>query len=936
MSTLTTTAVDLTGDTALAVRTGEVAVFARIGDGRRIPVTTVAAGTTVAGAGGIDGVTVVAVPIPGAVVDPLPGALAEPDVLHPWLNALAQSAAAGRWPLRRAPATAADLPLAPGECVLNDTADLLWVRVTGGSARLCGYPGATTTASDAAVPLPRGTWLEAGLRCRIETLGTGDDLDAADAARGATEFTRLGVLAAIDRWEDAQRGRRARVSAEVDREHAAIAASVKSLTAAVEPAAAHQDVDAALVPAVRLVQAYGTEPDTAALGQAQDMVAGGSDPVQAVATACGMGVREVRLSDDWSRSEGLPMIVEVADATGRRVPAIVAWRRGWRASDPFTGGDLPLDVAELAGTTARELQPRLPSIPQRLADLVRLGLRGSAFDAAFVVAAGVVTALVAFWSPRLLGRLADLLAERTATRAYVALFAMLAALVVTAALWQMVQSLTLLRLRARATARATVAVWERLIRQPVRWHGRYGIGERIAQGGAVNKSSLAIPDKSVTAVLNLVAVAGSLAAVLSVGAGTFTLIVVLLAAQATISLLLLRRSSRHLLSSLKANTVAYSHLIEVLQAVPRLRVAAAESRALRWWSEAQSKYLRDARSMQVTMMADGVVRAVWPTLVILVLVGGVGTSTGSLGSFVTAQSAATTATTTLAAAMMALGSFAMARRVLQRADPVLAGVPEALGDGEDPGTINGAFTLTDVRFSYPGCTPVIDGLGLTIAPGEHVAFVGPSGCGKTTLLRLLLGLEDPDSGVITCDGHDLAVLDRTAVRRQIGSVLQSSKLLPGSLRENVAMGRPLSTAQIWAALDAAQVGDDIREMPMGLETPMTDGGGTLSGGQQQRVMIARALAGEPRALVLDEATSALDNHSQSEITKVLDGLSITRIVVAHRLSTIRHATRIVVMERGRVAEVGTFEQLMARPGTFRDLMQRQQLGQAAGAAQADR
>jgi len=190
-------------------------------------------------------------------------------------------------------------------------------------------------------------------------------------------------------------------------------------------------------------------------------------------------------------------------------------------------------------------------------------------------------------------------------------------------------------------------------------------------------------------------------------------------------------------------------------------------------------------------------------------------------------------------------------------------------------------------------------------------------------MRILLGLEDPESGVIAVDGQDLSVLDRPSFRRQVGSVLQSSTLLPGSIRDNVDMGRGLTMSEIWQALEWACVADDVREMGMGLETPVVDGGGTVSGGQRQRILLARALACNPRMLVLDEATSALDNVTQGSIVDYLENLRLTRIVIAHRLSTIRTADRIIVIAGGRVAQQGTFEELTAQPGHFADLVKRQ-------------
>lgn len=915
-------------DTAIEVASGEMAVFAVRDDGRRVNVAVAPRGTIVIGTDAGTAPTLLGVAIPGSELVDASDRRLSPSLVAPWLELLGATAADGRWPLRRADPDRARLGLAPGECVLNDSEGIVWVKITGGTARMCGRPDAVATTSDGIIPLPGGTWLEAGLRCRVEPISDPPPADApleGELLEGVRAFVRLCVLSALDAWEDREQARFSRITSEVERSQAAIRSSVTLLSSAVAPETSSGALDPEMGPALALVRAYGARPGVEVIQRAREMVDAGSDPLTAVATSCDMAVRDVTLSDTWHIEEGVPLLAEVTTRSQQHVIALLRWRHGWHATDPLTGDELDVDATTLCDNVARELHPLLSPERRSVRDLIRLALRGSGFDIAYTASAALVTGVVAFFTPRLIGRLATMLLEHTATAAYVAVFVLLVAMAATTAIWQMIQSLSLLRLRARATAFAAVAMWERLVREPANWHTGFGIGDRRFFGVSVNAASSAISDQAVIAVLNLVSVLGSLAAVSTLGARTLVFIGLLLIAQATISLVLLAKSAEHLRTSLETGAEANGRLVEILGAIPRIRVAGAESRALRWWAQAQSAELRSARLLRMTVMLDGVIRAIWPTLVIIILVLSVWMSAKSLGSFITAQSAAVTATASLATAMAALGSFTLARRTIERALPVLESTPEAAGHGEDPGVVNGGFRLSDVRFSYPGGKTAIDGVTLTVYPGEHLALVGPSGCGKTTLVRLLLGLEAPESGVITCDGYDLTTIDKTAVRRQIGSVLQSSQLLPGTLRDNVAMGRELTTSDVWAALDAAQIGEDVRAMPMGLQTPVTDGGSTLSGGQQQRLLIARALAGSPRVLIFDEATSALDNTSQEAITAVLDDLRITRIVVAHRLTTIRHATRIVVIDGGRVVDTGTFDELLTRPGMFRDLMMRQQI-----------
>jgi ATP-binding cassette subfamily C protein len=239
--------------------------------------------------------------------------------------------------------------------------------------------------------------------------------------------------------------------------------------------------------------------------------------------------------------------------------------------------------------------------------------------------------------------------------------------------------------------------------------------------------------------------------------------------------------------------------------------------------------------------------------------------------------------------------------------------------------------LSHVSFRYATGLPlVLDDVSLDVAPGEFVAIVGESGSGKSTLLRLLIGFETPESGAILYDGQDMAHLDVPVVRRQLGVVLQTSQPTAGTISSNVAGSRPLSDAEVWEALRLAGLEAEVREMPMGLHTVLPAHGGVFSGGQRQRLMIARAIVSRPRILLFDEATSALDNRTQAIVTGSLEQLAATRIVIAHRLSTVRRADRIVVMAGGKIVQTGRYEDLLAQPGPFASLAARQRVDADVG------
>ena len=232
-------------------------------------------------------------------------------------------------------------------------------------------------------------------------------------------------------------------------------------------------------------------------------------------------------------------------------------------------------------------------------------------------------------------------------------------------------------------------------------------------------------------------------------------------------------------------------------------------------------------------------------------------------------------------------------------------------------------------FRYePDGPAILDDLSLRIRPGEYVAIVGRSGCGKSTLVKLLLGFETPETGSIYYDRKDLRDLDLQSLRKNIGTVLQDGKLFAGNIFSNITITAPwLSEKDAWDAAEKVGIAEDIRRMPMGMGTVLSEGGDGISGGQKQRLMIARAIAPRPGVLILDEATSALDNLTQKTVTESLNHLHCTRIVIAHRLSTIHECDRIIAIDGGRVVESGTYDELIKANGFFADLVSRQQISE---------
>jgi ATP-binding cassette subfamily C protein len=260
----------------------------------------------------------------------------------------------------------------------------------------------------------------------------------------------------------------------------------------------------------------------------------------------------------------------------------------------------------------------------------------------------------------------------------------------------------------------------------------------------------------------------------------------------------------------------------------------------------------------------------------------------------------------------------------KRIKPLLIEPPEISSDAADPGRLSGRLEIVNASFQYREDGPtVLNRVSLRADPGELIALVGPSGCGKSTILRLLLGFESPVEGTVVYDGQDVAGLDVLALRRQLGVVLQNGRVAAGSIMENIAGNAKISFDEAWESAADAGFADDVRAMPMEMHTIVSEGGGNLSGGQRQRLLVARALALRPKLILFDEATSALDNRTQKVVSDALDRRRVTRVVVAHRLSTIRGADRIYVLDAGNVVQIGDYDTLAAEPGIFRNMVERQ-------------
>ena len=381
------------------------------------------------------------------------------------------------------------------------------------------------------------------------------------------------------------------------------------------------------------------------------------------------------------------------------------------------------------------------------------------------------------------------------------------------------------------------------------------------------------------------------------------------------------RSSMQLAA--KENGMNYA----MITGIQKIKLAGAEKRAFARWGRLYSKEAEFLYNPPMIIKMNSVISAA------IGLIGTVVMYSAAISSGVTYDNyvAFTASFGYISGAFMEISSIALViagiRPTLEMVKPILEQEPEATGDKQIVTRLGGNIEMNHVCFRYSDTMPdILDDLSIKIRAGEYVAVVGETGCGKSTLVRILLGFEKPRKGAVFYDGKDINSLDLRSLRRHIGVVMQNGKLLMGSIFENITISAPwLGLDAAWEAAEAAGIAQDIREMPMGMQTMISEGQGGISGGQKQRLLIARAIAPKPNVLIFDEATSALDNITQKKVTEALDSYRCTRIVIAHRLSTIQACDRILVLRQGKIAEDGTYEELIAQNGFFAELVERQRL-----------
>ncbi len=816
--------------------------------------------------------------------------------------------------------------------------ELAWVTHVEGSSRLMG--SSSLELGGGLVPVSRRAWFEARAASRLSIVDTAAVASASEVWSGLDRLHALVSQFVEDSTRETDAATNERMRQRGALQQALLRETCEHLASTMEGAAR---------------AAPGAEPIPALTAAALE------GPLLAscrqVGRALGLTIHpEARARDAGPPRERLAGILQASRVRSRRVALRGSWwtedsgpllafrgpdrkpvallrdsSAGYRLHDPSDRSSTRVDqtVAEQLEPFAYSFYRPFPDAALRMRDLLRFGMRGGWRDLVMVAGMVVCAALVGMVPAIATGMLFNTVIPGAQRSELLQMTGILLACAAVNGLFAVAQSVALLRLETRASAALQAAVWDRLLSLPLPFFRGYTSGDLASRAMAVDSIRQVASGATVAALVGGVIAMGNFVLMFWYSAAMARWAALVLGVVLLVSL----AGSWAQLRPQRAIAASESRLLglvlQLLTSISKLRVAAAEVSAFALWVRqfsVQRRLQYQARVVSGWLSAFHAAVPVFSSVIIFALAFPLVTRTHELqtGDFMAFLTAFTACSGGILASTPALVSLLNTLPLYEQATPILRTLPEVVAGKGDPGQLHGDIEIQHATFRYQEDGPlVLRDVSVRIHAGEFVAFVGPSGSGKSTLLRLLLGFEALEGGSIFFDGQELGGLDVQAVRRQMGVVLQSGRLMSGDIFTNIVGASTATLKEAWDAARMAGLAEEIEAMPMGMHTVISEGGGTLSGGQRQRLLIARAIVARPRIVLFDEATSALDNRTQAIVSTSLESLQATRIVVAHRLSTIVNADRIFVMERGQVVQTGTFAELMAQPGPFAELAKRQ-------------
>lgn len=842
------------------------------------------------------------------------------------------------------------VPLVPGETAtlaagetVRAGAATVWMSVETGAASYGAMPAGSIPLA-VAVPLPAQGWLTAETAATVRGLAAEEVFPLAGLSNPA-EFWQpldhchaLFVKLMLSWFDGADRrdGERLAAGKQLRQRllHGAAYQLVRTDLPELAPVAV---IDGTLSPLVVAMRAAAVH-----LGVAVQRVRlpAGADParqdpamLRSIAQLAGMQVRQVRLETGWQRRDNGPLI---GFHGSRPVALLPASPEKYRLFDPGSEESVAVDeeAAGMIDANAYAIFAALPGKTSGVAGLLRFML-GKCWpgDLWNILLVSLVAGLIPMLTPLVTQSIFEDIIPVTDRQGLVMVVqVMLVAAFATAGV-NFARGVTVLRLKNRSRLVAESALWLRLLALPAAFFRRYEAGDLAQRMYSVTQVSMMLSNSVMTALFNALFSFGSLLVMLYYSWKlTFAAAAVWLVYLAVTGWLEWRMVAAKRKMMAAAGETS-GQVLQIINGLGKIRVQGAEAQAFYLWASRfgeQWKWDRDFRWQSNWLELANALQPVLLTMAIFWLTmswlapGSADGQSITLPQFMGFNAALTGFNVTLTGLVSQSAGLLEIVPIIERLRPVLEAEPEVTEDKAEAGELSGRLEINNVSFRYrPELPFVLHNVSILVQPGQFVAIVGASGSGKSSLLRLLLGFEKPEIGAVYYDRQDLAELNVASIRSQIGVVLQNGQLMAGDVLTNIIGSLPLTIDDAWQAAEMVGLADDIRAMPMGMHTFISEGAANISGGQRQRILIARAIIHRPRIIMFDEATSALDNRTQAIVTESLGRLKATRIVVAHRLSTVMNADVIYVMDKGVVVEQGTYGELVAKNGLFATLAKRQ-------------
>ncbi len=655
--------------------------------------------------------------------------------------------------------------------------------------------------------------------------------------------------------------------------------------------------------------------------------------------------RNIRLTKGWYKDSFGPLLA-FRKEDGLAVALLPLPFKGYAYMDPATGKKVRVDrsAEQLFEEEAICFYRPLPQKKLGIPDLI-VYIKNclDVSDFLYVILLTLMATLVGMLMPNITYLLTGFVLKSGSSIMLAGAAVFVVCVTISQLLIGAVRELSMNRMQTKTSLSVEAAVMARMMNLPANFFRKYSSGELSSRFSSVSQLCELLLGNvfsaGISSLMSLLYITQIFRFAPALVTPALLIILANLVIAVAAALLQMKISRRSMELGAKETGVSFA----MISGVQKIKLAGAEKRAFARWarsySEAAELVYNPPLFLKVSTVIATAVSLVG-TMVMYFIAVKTRVSTAEYLAFSQSYGAVTGAFSALTGVAL---TVAQIKPILEMAEPILKTEPESSESKAVVTKLTGNIELSNVYFRYTDTMPyVVDGMNLKIRAGEYIAIVGTTGCGKSTLMRLLLGFETPEKGAIYYDGKDITKLDLRSLRRKIGVVMQDGSLFQGDVYSNIVISAPqLTLSEAWEAAETAGIADDIRAMPMGMQTIISEGQGGISGGQKQRIMIARAVAPKPKILMFDEATSALDNRTQKQVSDALDKLKCTRIVIAHRLSTIRNCDRILVLDKGKIKEDGNYEELIARNGLFAELVARQRLdtgtaaenGEAAGSGE---